>query len=136
MEVMQSNNSSNNKRPTVLLIDDDRDQLFVFEALLKKDRFNVISADSAREGLNALRDINVDVVVCDVMMPQMNGKDFVSLLRKLDGVKTVPVIALTAGSRDLETELLEVGADKFCLKDMASAELKGQIESVLPQCEV
>ncbi len=115
---------------TVLLVDDDSDQLEIFRLLIERGGHNVITAESASAALEILASIYIDVVVCDVMMPGIDGREFIKRARKTRGMTRLPVISFTAASNDLEEELLEVGADKFCAKKDCSKRLLQQIRAL------
>jgi CheY-like chemotaxis protein len=105
--------------PVILLVDDDEDQLLIFQTLLQRTNVTVITSRSAQEGLATLEMNRVDLVVCDVLMPHMNGREFICRIRKQRGRGRIPVIAFSASSDDLEESLLAAGADAYCPKNKA-----------------
>lgn len=119
-------------RPLVLVVDDDEDQCLLFRTLLQTKGLEVVSATSARVALEILRSIHVDIVVCDVCMPEINGRDFVEQVRKARDLAKLPVIAFTAAGDLLREELLESGADRFCSKS-SPHQLVQQIAAVLAE---
>lgn len=118
---------------SLLLIDDDEDQLAVLGAFLEHRGYEVQAFRRAQEALKAIKEADVDCVICDVMMPEMSGKDLVNRLRSEAVSVDVPIIMLTAARDDLATELLSIGANEFCLKRDVRRNLVPLIESVLKQ---
>ncbi len=115
----------------VLLVDDDLDQLSIFEAMLAKCGYEVVKAQSAQEGFSVLKGAPVDIILCDVMMPKVNGDQFVKHIRKFPRFANIPVIMLTASGNDLEMQCLATGADMFCDKSQAARTLLSQIKMLL-----
>ena len=113
---------------SILVIDDDEDQLALFAYLLKDAGYDVITATGALEGLQTLRQKKVDCIVCDVYMPWLDGRVFTHRVRTSRHLAHIPIIMLTAGSKDLEMALLASGADLFCLKREAPTRLVSQIQ--------
>lgn len=105
-------NQSVLSKPAVLLVDDDKDQLYIFSEMIKrKVGCEVISADSAEEALDILKNVHVELVVCDVNMPGMNGKDFVRKVRAHKGLKRLSVLSFSASDAYSEEELKRCGSD-------------------------
>ena len=118
---------------TILLLDDDEDQLFVYKTLLESRGFQVITSDTAREALQILSSVFVDLVICDVLMPGMSGEEFIHRARQAHGLGSLPIITFTAGSSDLRSKLIKAGANSFVEKTKASKELIDQISLLVPQ---
>lgn len=102
--------------PTILLIDDDEDQLFIFQTLLQCADAEVLTARSAQEGRRILLEHHVDLVVCDVFMPRYSGEDLIRQLRRDGSYKDLKIIAFSASSADLDQHLYRTGADIYCQK--------------------
>lgn len=115
----------------VLLIDDDQDQLMLFEALLNKGGYQVVTAQSAKQGVNVLKEDPIDLIVCDVMMPQIDGEKLVQHLRKSKRCANIPIIMITAGGQEGEMTFLASGADMFCNKLEAHKNLLSQVRMLL-----
>lgn len=118
---------------SILLVDDDPDQLILFEYLLKKYGYTVISASSGMEALDALcSGCSVDLIITDAMMPQINGGSLIQAVRSSLTYHNIPIIVLTAGYTDAAHWIDQGrGADMFCLKRDANHELKQQISMLL-----
>jgi EAL domain-containing protein (putative c-di-GMP-specific phosphodiesterase class I) len=99
----------------VLIIDDEPAVLRVIGLLLERNGFAVASASNAREGLSLLADKGFDVVLSDIIMPELSGLDFLRELRQHD--LDVPVILMTAGATlDSALDAIEFGAQQYLLK--------------------
>jgi EAL domain-containing protein (putative c-di-GMP-specific phosphodiesterase class I) len=99
----------------VLIIDDEPAVLRVIGLLLERNGFAVASASNAREGLALLADKGFDVVLSDIIMPELSGLDFLRELRQHD--LDVPVILMTAGATlDSALDAIEYGASQYLLK--------------------
>jgi DNA-binding response OmpR family regulator len=114
---------------TVLVIDDSETVRATVSDRLERGGYSVASAVNGREGLRRLYEIKPDVVLLDVVMPELDGWKTLELIRD---VSVVPVIMLT--SRDTELERvrgLRGGADDYVGKPFSPAELSARIEAVL-----
>src|SRR5262245_31800525 len=114
---------------TVLVIDDSDTVRAAVSDRLERGGYTVASAENGREGLRRLYEIKPDVVLLDVVMPELDGWKTLELIRD---VSDVPVIMLT--SRDSEVERvrgLRGGADDYVGKPFSQAELSARIEAVL-----
>jgi EAL domain-containing protein (putative c-di-GMP-specific phosphodiesterase class I) len=99
----------------VLIIDDEPAVLRVIGLLLERNGFSVASASNAREGLSLLAEKGFDVVLTDIIMPELSGLDFLRELRQHD--LDVPVILMTAGATlDSALDAIEFGASQYLLK--------------------
>ncbi len=99
----------------VLIIDDEPAVLRVIGLLLERHGFAVASASNARDGLTLLADKGFDVILTDIIMPELSGLDFLKELRQHD--LDVPVILMTAGATlDSALDAIEYGAQQYLLK--------------------
>jgi two-component system OmpR family response regulator len=116
----------------ILVVEDDSniEQLVTFK--LKNSGFQVYIAHNGIEALEFLGKNSVDLIVTDVMMPIMGGKELVMELKKNSVTKTIPVIMLT--SRTLEKEVIEgfsLGVEDYIKKPFSPQELIVRIKTVL-----
>ncbi len=120
---------------TILLVDDDDDlREVLLEQLSLYDEFDVLHAPNATKGIEAARHGMIDLVVMDVDMPDMDGREAVKILRK-GGFKS-PVIMLTGQNTDSDTILgLEAGANDYVTKPFKFAVLLARIRAQLRQHE-
>ncbi|NVK35253.1 MAG: response regulator transcription factor [Rhodobacteraceae bacterium] len=120
---------------TILIIDDDNDlREALVEQLALYDEFNTIQADTAAKGLGLAKDDTIDLLLMDVGLPDIDGREAVKLLRK-NGFKA-PVIMLTGHDGDSDTILgLEAGANDYVTKPFKFAVLLARIRAHLRQHE-
>lgn len=135
MESTYTDESTGQKKfsPTILLVDDDDDQLLIFDAFLKGKGHNVVTARSATEALHILKDVHIDLVICDMNMPEMTGGEFVQQIRYLKGFAHLPIISFTAVEEFAEEDIRKLGFNLFCRKQDARRLLFGQIEQLLKE---
>ncbi|WP_332642737.1 response regulator transcription factor [Aeromicrobium sp.] len=118
-------------RPHVLVIEDDLAMRDVLRRYLEQESYEVTVATDGRDGLAAARDLSPDLIVLDVMLPEVNGLDICRQLRETDG-SAVPIIMLTAlGETDDRIAGLTSGADDYVTKPFSVKELTLRIGSVL-----
>ncbi len=116
---------------TILIIDDDDDlREALAEQLALHEAFRPVQASTATEGVKMGREVRADLILLDVDLPDMDGREACRLLRK-DGVST-PIIMLTAQSSDSDTVLgLEAGANDYVTKPFRFAVLLARIRAHL-----
>ncbi|MCG7201776.1 response regulator transcription factor, partial [Marinobacter pelagius] len=116
---------------TILLVDDDQDlRETLVEQLELYDEFDIRSADSAARSLKMLREEQIDLLIMDVGLPDMDGREAVKLARK-NGFKA-PIIMLTGHDTDSDTILgLEAGANDYVTKPFRFAVLLARIRAQL-----
>lgn len=125
--------SENTNRPTVLVIDDNTD-IRQYERTLLQDKYIVLEAADGKEGLAvALKEVP-DLVICDVMMPVMDGLELTEQLKTYTATSHIPVIMLTAKNlEEHRAEGYEHGADSYITKPFHSKVLLARIENLLRQ---
>ena len=115
----------------ILCIDDNPEVLKLMKMLLA-DEFDLELETSAEQGLKFLRDKNPDLVLCDVMMPGMDGHAFARVVKGDESLKHIPIILVTARTgAEMLNEGLQAGADDYISKPFDSTELKARIRSQL-----
>ena len=114
-------------RAKVLLADDDNDILVSLSSYLQESGFNVITASDGLDAVNKFHTDPPDIVLLDIMMPNMNGLD---VLRQLRTISTTPIILLTARDEEADTVVgLELGADDYVTKPFSPRELVARIRA-------
>ena len=117
--------------PLVLVVEDNPDMSDYITASLAKAH-RVVHAYDGREGLEKALLLRPDVVISDIMMPQMSGDTMVRELRKHSELETTPVILLTAKSDEtLRAELLRVGVQDFLTKPFSVDELVARVDRLI-----
>lgn len=120
---------------TVLCVDDNEELCELFSAILSKS-FNVITSTSAKAALEILRDNSVDVIVCDVAMPEMDGLQLCSLLKQTVDYSHIPVIMLTAKTDDsYSISGFRAGADGYLTKPCNFSVLTAMILNLIGKQE-
>lgn len=120
---------------TILVVDDDADlRDGLVEQLALYDEFDVIAADTATKGIEAAKESDIDLLIMDVGLPDIDGREAVKMLRK-QGFKA-PVVMLTGHDGEADTILgLEAGANDYVTKPFRFAVLLARIRAHLRQFE-
>ena len=113
----------------ILVVDDERRMVGFIRLNLEQDGFEVIEAYNGTEALDRLRDSLPDLILLDVMMPDIDGFEVLRMIRE---ISHVPVIMLTAkGEEDDKVKGLELGADDYVTKPFSPRELVSRVKAVL-----
>jgi two-component system KDP operon response regulator KdpE len=121
-------------RRQILVVDDEPRMIRFIRLNLEHDGFDVSEAADGARALDQLRDRLPDLVLLDVMMPELDGFETLRLMRE---ISTVPVIMLTArGDEDDRVRGLELGADDYITKPFSPRELVSRVRAVLRRTEV
>lgn len=114
---------------TILVVDDEQRLVSLVESYLKQEGYRVVTAYNGREALTVAQRESPDLIVLDVMMPEMDGYEF---MRKHRADNNTPIILLTARVDDEEKVIgLEVGADDYMTKPFRPRELVARVRAVL-----
>lgn len=116
-------------KPRIMLLDDSKMNLVVAEGFLKED-YEIVSFLKAIDALAYLKENEVDLLLIDVMMPELDGYDFLKLIKKEETIKDKPFIFLTA-LNDVESEAkgLSLGAVDFISKPIKGEVLKARVKT-------
>jgi CheY-like chemotaxis protein/HAMP domain-containing protein len=109
----------------VLIVDDDLRNIFALSSLLERQQMHVLFAENGRDGIEVLeRDPTIEIVLMDIMMPEMDGYDTMRAIRRIPKFKSLPIITLTAkamkGDRD---KCIAAGASDYITKPVDVAQL-------------
>jgi len=109
----------------VLIVDDDMRNIFALSSVLEEQGMNVVSADNGREAIRLLSEKSpADIVLMDIMMPEMDGIDTMLEIRKLPHRKDLPIVAVTAKAMKGDREkCLEAGASDYLAKPVNTEQL-------------
>jgi DNA-binding response OmpR family regulator len=114
---------------TILVVDDEKNIVQLARLYLGNEGFNVVEAYDGKQALEKARLTSPDLVVLDIMMPEMDG---LTVCRELRKTSSVPVIMLTARDDDVDKIVgLEVGADDYMTKPFNPRELVARVKAVL-----
>ena len=125
-----SENGKVQRKARVLIVEDDPSIVFGIERNLIFEGFEVVVATSGAEGLEKALDPKVDLIILDIMLPEMNGYEICQTIRK-HGLKT-PVIFLSAKVQEIDkVNGLELGGDDYMTKPTHPAELASRMKALL-----
>ena len=120
-------------RRRILVVDDEERMVRFIRLNLEHDGFQVSEAFNGKEAIQKIRDVTPDLILLDVMMPDLDGFEVLETVRE---VSQVPVIMLTAkGEEDDRVRGLELGADDYVTKPFSPRELVGRVKAVLRRTE-
>ena len=118
----------------LLLIDDDPNLILLVKDYLEFRGYEVITAENGREALEVLEQEIPDMIICDVMMPEMDGYAFVNQVRQEERTSWIPILFLSAkGQSQDKIKGLNIGADVYMVKPFEPEELVAQVEASLKQ---
>jgi two-component system KDP operon response regulator KdpE len=117
----------------ILVVDDEERMVRFIRLNLEHDGFRVIEAYNGTQAINKVRSNLPDLVLLDIMMPDIDGFEVLRIIRE---VSTIPVIMLTAkGEEDDRVRGLELGADDYITKPFSPRELVSRVKAVLRRTE-
>jgi DNA-binding response OmpR family regulator len=121
------------KDRTILVVDDEERMVRFIRLNLEHDGFRVLEAFNGTQAINQIRSNLPDLILLDVMMPDIDGFEVLKIIRE---VSSVPVIMLTAkGEEDDRVHGLELGADDYITKPFSPRELVSRVKAVLRRTE-
>ena len=113
----------------ILIVEDEDSVLDPLELLLSKEGFSIETARNGREGLDKFWKVSPDLVLLDIMLPEVSGTE---VCRQIRAKSNVPIIMLTAKDTEVDKVVgLELGADDYIVKPYSKAELVARIKAVL-----
>jgi len=114
---------------TILIVDDEKRLVSLVESYLTQEGYRVATAYNGKEALAVAKKENPDLIILDIMMPEMNGYDFMRVHR---AEHDTPIIMLTAKVEDDDKIIgLELGADDYVVKPFKPRELMARVRNVL-----
>ena len=117
---------------TILIIDDDIDTLKLVGIMLERKGFRILASTTGDKGLQLANEESPDLILLDVMIPDINGYEIARTIRTNPETENTPIIMFTARSQvDDKVEGLEAGADAYITKPARPRELFAQVNSVL-----
>lgn len=120
--------------PRVLVVDDDPQVLRLMRVNLELEGYDVVSAPDGEEALEAVVSERPDVVVCDVMMPGVDGLTVLRNLRANPRTSKIPFVVVSAKAQRADVQAaLDMGADRYITKPFDPQDLLDAVESLLPR---
>jgi len=103
--------------PVILVIEDNEDIRELIEETLLLSGYRVIAADNGKAGLALLRTTDPDLILCDIMMPEVDGYEILRILNERKNYRKIPFIFMTAKSSSSEKQkAIELGVDNYLIK--------------------
>jgi len=123
------------ERKKVVCIEDEPEMIDLVKLILGRKGFELTGAVGGREGLDAVRRIKPDLVLLDLMMPDMDGWEVYQQMKADEDLKTIPVIVVTAKAQSIDKVLgLHIAkVDDYVTKPFGPQELLQSVERVLTQ---
>ena len=119
-------------QPTVLVVDDDPVILKLLQVNFELEGFRVLTAGDGREGVDTARAEHPDVVISDIMMPNVNGLELLSKLKSSPETENIPVVLLSAKAQEVDVQDgLDRGADDYVTKPFDPLELIDRLNAVM-----
>lgn len=120
---------------TILIVEDDEVLNKMMKAKLRQEQFKVVSAFDGEEALIEMEKEHIDLVICDIMMPNMDGYELTSELR--EAYKTIPILMVTAKGQleDMEKGF-KVGTDDYMVKPINMKELVLRVNALLRRAQI
>jgi two-component system, OmpR family, alkaline phosphatase synthesis response regulator PhoP len=116
----------------ILIVDDEKDIVKMIDYNLKKEGYRTVLCYDGQDALDAVRKEHPDLVVLDLMLPEVDGFDVCKALKKEPSTAKIPIIMLTAKAQESDKVVgLELGADDYMTKPFSPRELVARIKAVL-----
>ncbi|MEZ0238240.1 MAG: response regulator [Methylophilaceae bacterium] len=116
----------------ILIVDDDARNVRVLEAMLHADGHATLTAGNGLQALQIATRETPDMILLDVMMPDMNGFEVVEKLKGHAATRNIPIVMITAlDDRESRLYALQAGADEFISKPVDRTELSARVKSIL-----
>ncbi len=117
---------------TILVVEDERDILDLVAYNLAQAGFRVLRAEDGLDGVRMAEREKPDLIVLDLMLPKMDGKEVCRRIRQGEGTRTIPIIMLTARVEEVDRIIgFEIGADDYITKPFSVRELVLRVQSIL-----
>ncbi len=117
----------------ILIIEDEKDLLKLLKYNFEKEGYKTVTASDGEAGLEAFKREKPDLVILDIMLPELNGYEFLKIVRRDSGV---PVVVLTARKEEVDKILgFELGADDFVTKPFSVREVLARVKTILKRIE-
>jgi len=131
VDMHQSDKLLANKK--VLIVDDDTRNIFALTSVLEEHHMVILSADNGRDAINILQhEPDIDIVLMDIMMPEMDGMETIREIRKFAHLKDLPIVAVTAKAMKGDREkCIEAGAWDYLSKPVNTEQMMAVLRAWL-----
>ncbi|HSG44715.1 MAG TPA: response regulator [Anaerolineales bacterium] len=117
---------------TVLIIEDEEDAAELFSEMMRVSGFHVLTTSKSEPAISMMNEDKPDLVLLDIMMPEISGLDILRQMRRDPNLSEIPVIVLTAKSMPADIKKgMEAGASTYLTKPVGFQELKDAVERTL-----
>jgi CheY-like chemotaxis protein len=117
---------------TVLIIEDETDAAELFAEMMRVSGFRVLKTSTSMPALHLIASEQPDVVILDIMMPEISGLDILREMRQDPGLANIPVVVVSAKSMPADIKIgMEAGASMYLTKPVGFLELKEAVERAL-----
>ncbi len=124
-------NSHQNKKTKVLLVDDEPNILLSLDFLMRKKGYGVFIARNGKEALQLIRAEQPDIIILDIMMPEVDGYEVCEFVKQSPELKHIKIIILSAKSKEEEIEKgYQAGADLYFTKPFSTRELIAHVSEL------
>jgi len=121
---------------TILIMEDNEDINLLTKTTLAYKQYNVLSAFNGKEGIKMANDNKIDLIILDVMMPDMDGYEVLQVLKSCNATKNIPVVFFSAKTQEEEIKRgLRLGAIKYFTKPFDPVTFLNEVEQLLLMCE-
>jgi DNA-binding response OmpR family regulator len=123
----------NDESKTVLYVEDEPEMIDLVRLILSRKGYNVIGAHGGQEGLSMIQQYNPDLVLLDLMMPDMDGWDVYQHIKSGENTRHIPVIVITAKAQSIDKVLgLKIArVDDYISKPFSPSDLVASVQRVL-----
>jgi DNA-binding response OmpR family regulator len=115
----------------ILIVDDDQTFLVMLSALLKRQGYEILTAFDGLDALVKIKENSVDLILLDIMMPELNGYDVCHYLRFEEKYKEIPIILLTARNQEMDKRMAKLIGIEYMQKPVDGDELMAKVEKML-----
>ncbi|MDB9322360.1 hybrid sensor histidine kinase/response regulator [Nodularia spumigena CS-591/04] len=119
------------RKPSILLVDDSADSLRLLQITLKLKGYNVTVAESGAEALMQITKSPPDLVILDVLMPDMDGYEVTQEIKQNSNIPFIPILLVTGSEKSNVVKGLDAGADEFIRKPVGKEELLARVRALL-----
>lgn len=124
------------EKKKVLVIDDENDILLIIKSALHEEGYDVTTANNGYDGLALAEDASPDLIILDIMMPEMDGFEVLQQLKENEKTAQIPVVILTGlSSKDKIREALNKGIDYYIVKPFEYQDLVSKVKIAIDDAE-
>ncbi len=116
----------------ILVIEDVEDHLEIVKLILEQHGYNILVATTGKEGLNVTKSCHPDLIILDVVLPEMNGYEVCKAIKSSPDTKDIPIIMLSVRSNPEDIEsAYSAGANKYITKPFNLEDLINEVKKLL-----